>query len=268
MTSIPNTRRAERGLYHRDDWEYKDDKYATDEHGLVEFVDDRERERIEGIYSAMDVDEIATKRGEHRILLAQEKRIADKVMDTGTFANEAVGTPWSTLATATPTADIADCKNDIRQACGLLPNALIIGYDVFENLTRCQDITSELVYTDPMSMNSIEAQIQKLAAIFKLQYVFVGGAIMNQANRGQEFSPKDIWPSDKAMLATVSGGGPDLRQPCLGRTFMWTEDGDGNPTVEVYREEPRRSDAYRIRHDVDEKFIMTGCAKILTGLTT
>lgn len=267
MTSVPDTQRAERSGYHRDDWKFEDGSYACREHGLEQLVDDRERERIEGVYSAMDVDEIAVNRGEHRILLAQEKRIADKVFDTSTFTNEAVGVPWSTLATATPTSDIADCKSDIRKSCGIMPNTLIIGYDTFENLTRCQDITSELVYTDPMSMSTIEAQIQKLASIFKLEHVLVGGAIMNQAKRGQKFSPKDIWSSSYAMLCTISSGGPDLEEPCLGRTFMWTQDSDGNPTVETYREEDKRSDVYRVRHDVDEKFIMTGCAKLLTGLS-
>ena len=262
------TRRAERGGYHRDDYQFEDGFYACKEHGIEEPIDDRERARYEGIYTGMDFDEIAVKRGVYKILLAQEKRIAQMVFNAGTFTPVEVSTPWSTLETATPIADVQDKSSDMKKLIGLRPNVLIISEEVFFNLTRCNDITSELVYTEPISKLPREAQKKILAEILKVDRILVAGAVEDSAKKGQAFSPSELWSPSYAMLARVSNGGMDLEEPCLGRTFRWSEDADGNPTVEQYREDPNRSDIYRVRHDVDECFVFTECATLLSNITS
>ena len=51
--------------------------------------------------------------------------------------------------------------------------------------------------------------------------------------------------------------GPDVAEPCVGRTFIWSEDSPENPVVESYREEQAKSDVIRVRHNVDERLIQS-----------
>lgn len=271
LAKLPNTKRAEHGGYTRDSWEFKDGTYKTEEHGLEEPLDDRERKRLQGIYKQMDFENLAVGRAMNKILLSQEKRIADKLFNTSNFTNAAVGTAWSDHANATPIDDVKDAKATVRKKTGLLPNALIIGWDVFEHLTRCADITNELAYTNPMSQKALDAQIATIATALGVERLLVGGAILDSAKKGKPFTPADLWSSSYALLARVSSGARDLEEPCIGRTFYWQEDGgadeDMEPVVEDYRDEAKRADIYRVRHDVDECFVFTGAGYLLTGIS-
>jgi hypothetical protein len=69
-------------------------------------------------------------------------------------------------------------------------------------------------------------------------------------------------------LLRVSSGGPDLREPCIGRTFLWTADSPQNIVTESYREEQTRSDIYRVRQYTDEAFVFTGAGYLLSNIHT
>ena len=71
----------------------------------------------------------------------------------------------------------------------------------------------------------------------------------------------------KPKSAVLAGGGQNLKEPCLGRTFLWEEDSPGMLTTEQYREEQTRSDIYRVRQNTDECIQFTGAGYILTGVT-
>ena len=60
----------------------------------------------------------------------------------------------------------------------------------------------------------------------------------------------------------------DHREPCIGRTFHWGEDGSTiGGTVETYRDENIRSDIVRNRLDVDEKRLVIESGHLLTNIT-
>ena len=61
----------------------------------------------------------------------------------------------------------------------------------------------------------------------------------------------------------------DMSEPCIGRTFHWAEDGSQPAgTVETYRDETKRSDIVRVRHDVDEIVMYTEMGHLLYNITT
>jgi hypothetical protein len=87
--------------------------------------------------------------------------------------------------------------------------------------------------------------------------VLVGGAVYDSADKGQDASIADLWSNEYAMLTRVSTA-PDITDPCIGRTFYWTEENAGEePIVESYREDGRRGDVVRVRHDSDERLIIS-----------
>jgi hypothetical protein len=106
-----------------------------------------------------------------------------------------------------------------------------------------------------------------LAALFDLQYVIVPNAMRNSANQGQNVVFADIWDDEYAFLCRIAQSN-DLREPCLGRTFHFTGDGSSEGgTVEMYRDESKRSDIIRCRIDLHEKVIYTAMGYLMSNIT-
>ena len=252
LLSVPNTARAMRGNYNRGDWEYEMGYYATSENGWEEPLDDRERALLP---SELDGGLIAVRRATGIILRAQEMRIASKVFNASNFAPHAVANEWDDHANATPIDDVNAGIMAVRKACGMIPNTLIVSFSTFLHLRRCAQVVELLKYTFPgAEINSMTPE--QMAMVLNVERLLVGGAVYNSAKKGQNADIADLWDSEYAML-TITSDSPDMTEPCIGRTFLWTRDSAENAVVEQYREEPRRSDIYRCRHDTDESFLVS-----------
>lgn len=251
MLKIPTTKRAMRGGYPSGDWEFEMGFYKTSENGWEEFVDDRERSLYASLF---DAEVVATRRATKIIDLAQEQRIAAKIFNSTNFTAHSVTNEWDDADNATPVDDVNTGINAVRLACGMLPNTLIISFSTFQDLKNCGDIIDRLKYTYPMiDMNNMTTA--QLAQVFGLAQVLVGGAVYDSADKGQDASIADLWDNEYAMLTRVSVDA-DIADPCIGRTFYWTEETAGQePVVESYRNESKRSDVVRVRHDTDERLI-------------
>ena len=266
LLKLPDTKRAPRSDYGRSDYEFETGTYACVEHGWEEAIDDVEAKLYQRYF---DAEEVATRRAVDIILRSQEARIASAVFNTANITGTAaVSTEWSSGATATPRSDVTTGKQAMRAASGLMPNALAMNLKVFENLLRCAEITDALQYTNPIQLGGLDAQKAALAMYFGVDRLLVGGAVKDGAKKGQDVSISDIWDSEYVGLLKVSDGGMDLREPALGRTFLWTEDSPENTVVETYREDSKRSDIVRVRHNVDDDaFTFTGAGYLLSNIT-
>lgn len=249
LLNVPDVSRSPRGHYNRGDWKYERGKFSTVEKGWEEPVDDSERSLFD-LEAPGVADFVAVRRALNHILRNQEKRIAGKVFDAVTFSANSVSTEWDTSSTAKPITDVNDGKAAFRKQCGMLPDALVISYTTFLDLKNCDQIVNRLKYTFPgIDINKMTSD--QLAAVFDVPRVLIGGSVYNSAKKNKTASIADIWSYEYAALVKI-GGGPDLSEPCFGRTFLWTEDSPQNPIVEEYRDEGVRSDIYRVRHHVDE----------------
>jgi hypothetical protein len=265
LIKLQETSRAPRGSYNRSDYNFETGTYSCDEHGWEELVDDVEAALYRRYF---DAEEVAVKRAVDILLRAQEARIADAVMDTGNITGTSnVATEWSTPSTATPRANVNTAKAAMRAASGLTPNVIAMSYKVFTNTMMIKEITDALQYTNPLQMGGEEAQKAILAQYFGVGKVIVGNAIKDSGKKGAAFTIADIWDDEYILLAKVSTGGPDLREPCLGRTFLWTADSPENLVTEQYREEQKRSNVYRVRQNTDECFVFTGAGYLLGNIT-
>jgi hypothetical protein len=252
LMNIPDVSRAPRGKYNRGDWEYERGKFSTVEKGWEEPIDDTERSLFDQEAPGM-ADFIATKRAMNHILRGQEKRIADKIFNASTFTPHAVSVEWDTGETAKPISDVNDGRSAFRTQCGMLPDVLVISYTTYQNLKECDQIVNRLKYTFPgIDINRMTSD--QLAAVFDVPRVLIGGSIYNSAKKKKTASIADVWDKEYAALMKI-GSGMDLTQPCIGRTFLWTEDSRENAIVEEYREESIRSDVFRVRHNVDEAYM-------------
>lgn len=253
MLQIPDTIRSMRGTYPRSDWEFELGLYSTRENGWEEAIDDRERKLYASLF---DAEAVATQRAVRIIDMAKEKRVATKVFNATNFTAHEITHEWDDATNAVPITDVNTGRNAIRAASGMLPNTLIISFSTFQNLKVCSQIVDRLKYTFPgIDINRMTSQ--QLAAIFDLEQVLVGGAVYSSSDKGQAATIADLWNKEYAML-TRCADGQDITEPCIGRTFYWTEENAGEePVVESYREEGKRGDVVRVRHDSDERLIIS-----------
>jgi hypothetical protein len=265
LLKMPNLKRAPRGNYARSDWEFETGTYKAEEYGWEEPIDDVEA----ALYARFfDAETVANMRAVDILLRAQEQRVASLLFNTSNITGTTnVGTEWSTVATCTPLADVEAGKTAIKAASGLVPNVIAMSDKVFGNVTRSKEILDAFRYTNPVESGNREVKRALLAQYFGVDEVLVGGAIKDTKKKGTATTIGDIWDDEYVLLAKISNGGPDLRDPCLGRSFLWTADSPQNLVVESYREEKIRSNVIRVRHNVDEALVFAGAGYLLGNIT-
>ena len=266
LLQSPETRRAPGSRYNRGSWTFLPASYACEEHGWEEPVDDREA----NLYAEyFDAEQVSADRARDFVLRNAELRAAALVFNPTTWASytSAVATPWSTAASATPIADVNTAKQNVWNQCGMWPNALIINREAFNHVRATDDVKDNIASSGAgESVKASKITEQQLAEVFDLNQVIVAGSAKNTANTGQAASLAQIWSSTYAMVARVAETN-DIREPCIGRTFHWGEDGSEiGGLIETYRDETVRGDVMRSRHDVDEVVIYVEAAYLLSNI--
>jgi len=236
----PETKRAPRSGYSRSTWEFDDATYACEEHGIEEPLDDREAKMYREYF---DAEVICTMRAFSAVLRAAEKRVADAVFNATTWTSYTTGitNEWDDTANAVPLTDVEAAVKAVYTQSGLWANALIINRKVFRNLRNCAQVIARITASgagNPAKPTDVTTDM--LAQVFDLEHIIVGGSSRNSAIEGQTAVPAQIWSDEYAMVCRVATTN-DFREPCIGRTFHWAEDGSSiNGTVEEYRDETVR----------------------------
>jgi hypothetical protein len=245
--------REARGHYNRVNTGAKDKSFSCEEFGLEQVVDDVER----SLYASdFDAEDAATKITAQALMIQYEKRVAAAVFNTTTWTGASLftdvsGAPWDTAGSVVIAPTLA-AKEKVRTLTGMIPNAMIIAESQVQNLLKNTEIKNQFPGAPLITLEMLRSA---LASIFGLSKLIVGGAVRNSAIEGQTFVGTDIWTDDFAMVAIVAEDNAPLTTPCIGRTFLWTQDSPSPVTVEQYREEQSRGDVIRARHHVDEVII-------------
>lgn len=264
------TLRAPGSGYNRGDWKFEVGSYATKENGWEEPIDDREAKMYQHY---IDAEMVSTARAFDAVLSNAERRVANLIFNTTTWTGATLTTgvsnEWDDPLNATPINDVAAAALKVWELSGLHVNALIINRHVFRNLRVCDQITDKIASSgagSPVKARDINTAI--LAQVFDLDYIIVADGAQNTAEEGKAASISSIWSNEYAMVARIATT-QDFREPCLGRTFHWAGDGsDIDGRVESYRDESRRSDIIRVRHDTDEVVLYKEAGHLLSNITT
>lgn len=257
------TERSPGSSYGRGDYTFKDEPFICQEHGWEEPIDDSERE----IYAEFfDMEVQAGKRAFDIVLRNAERRVADAVFDVAAFTPTDAAVAWATVATANARADVKAAMKRVYAATGLWPNALILNHLVLEDLKDHDKIIERMKpagFRDPEPGN---INAQQIATALGITRLIVAGSPKNTANKGQAATLGPIWSSDFAMVAFIATD-TDFKRPALGRTFHWNADGSmPRGLMESYRDEPKRSDIIRVRHDTGSKIIYPAAGELINLL--
>jgi len=264
ILKVQEVSRAERGLYNRSDWEFETKTYRCQERGWEESVGDAEARDLSRLF---DLEMESATRALSVISRAQEVDYATLLFSTGTFsgsATSAVTVEWDTAATATPRSDVIGAK----QAMLIYPDSIAMSLKVFENLLNTDEIQDALKHTNPIEMNTLEIQRRLVGQYLGLDNVFVSNAKKDTTAKGKSSTVVDIW-DDEFVLVFKRAFGASLKNPGLGRTFLWIEDSPSELTTDQYREEQSRSNIIRVRHNMDEVVqFASGAGHLLSNITT
>ncbi|GFK95454.1 hypothetical protein NNJEOMEG_03317 [Fundidesulfovibrio magnetotacticus] len=263
LLDVVDTERAPRSAYARGDWEFGSDDYNCSENGYEEMVDDAEARLYRNYF---DAELLATYRAISIILRKMEIRCAAKVFNANTFAGHAVAHAWNSYADADPRADVIAGIEAMRMSTGIEPNALILDKSVLRHVSMCDSVIERVKYSNPDAIRGDLTEAQ-LKAYFGVEKIIAAGAVKNNAPKKKTKNVQTVWSPAMAMLGVVSDGGQDLKEPSIGRTFVWEEDSPEMLVVETYREEQTRSDIVRARQHTDECIQFTGAGYLMTGVT-
>jgi hypothetical protein len=264
------TRRAPGAGYGRGSFTFEPATYATEEHGVEEVVDDREAQMYREYF---DAEQIATMRAFSAVLRNAEQRAADLIFNATTWNGAALTTSitheWDDAVNCVPVTDVENAVRKIYDGSGLWANALVINRKVFRNLRNSAQIIDRINSEGAGSASKAsDVTTEMLARVFDLDYIIVAGTSKNSAKEGQAASPTQIWSDEYAMVCKVATSA-DMREPCIGRTFHWSDDGSSiGGTVETYREEAVRGEIVRVRHDVDEVVLYPQAGHLISNITT
>lgn len=264
-----DTARSPGSGYSRGKFTFGTDTFACEEHGAEEPIDDREAALYADYFNA---EMVAAQRAFDAVLRNAEKRAAALLFNattwTGAPLTTAITNEWDDKTNAVPIDDVEAAARLVYAGSGLWPNALIINRKVFRNLRLCDQIVNKAKAQNFVNVQAGAINESILAQVFDLQHIIVAGSSKNTANEGAAAAISPIWSDEYAMLARVAETN-DVREPCVGRTFHWGEDGSQvMGTVETYRDETVRGDVVRVRHDVDEKVLYVEAAHLLSNVTT
>lgn len=264
LRTLP-TERAPGSDYNRSQWTFTKDTFVTQEHGHEMVVDAREA----AIYrDFIDAEMITAMRCRNIVLQNAENRLVALLQNTGTYTPTSVTNEWDDHINATPLTDVEAAMKRLWNK-GIIGNALVVSRNVFRNLRLCAQVR-DMITASGAGQQAMPDQIsaQKLAEVFDLRYVIVGGGLKNTAKQGQTASTTAVWSDEYAIVTRVAESN-DIAEPCIGRTFHYSEDGSQiGGLIESYYESKARGTVIRCRHDVQEKVLYSEALELLDNITT
>jgi hypothetical protein len=263
LLRIAKTQRAAQAGYTRIDWAFDEKDFATVRHGLESPIDDSERNLYQSQFAGLDVEQINTMITVDHMLRSYEKRVVDKVTDNGNLANAAASVKWNLADTADPRADVQTGIELIEGTTGLTPNTLVLSKKLFRRVIQCKAFIDHVKYTRAVLTDSIQVKLSLLADYLEVDQVLLASSVYNSSKNPKTFTPVSIWPDAKVLLAVLAKEPMNLKEPCLGRTFIWDRYGKELLRTETYREESTESDIYRVKSDQAEEFVFKGAGYLI-----
>ena len=274
LFNVEDVHRAHGAAYKRSSGKFEAGHYSCRERGHEYPLDDR----FKAIYqSQIDMEKAATDICVNIILRAFEVEVATKLTKSTNFLTGAAAAKWAVIADADPKLDIETAIN-VARAKGIVLNTLILTWNNYQALTRCQKVRDAVHYIFPDTKKTGTIGLQHLEAYLDIK-ILLAGALKNGNNRAKNPDFADIWPDSVATLACIAAPGAGIEEPSIARTFRWNEGSSEEYVVEDYYSEEVRSKIIRVRHDIDVRLLKSydddgnvksdiskNCGYVLTGI--
>lgn len=211
----------------------------------------------------------------HRLLLRREIEFVKDFLTTGIWSRDVTGVAsspttdqaiqWSDFANSDPIENIEEGKARVLSTTGLLPNTLVLGYDVFRVLKNHPDLVDRIKYT---SSQTITADM--MARMFEVDRVLVSQAVKATNAEGAASEAYEFTMGKQALLAYVpqSAG---IMTPAAGYHFSWTGVSGGlGATIGVssFRMESLKSTRVEAELSFDNKLVGQDLGYFFTSIVS
>jgi hypothetical protein len=219
------------------------DTYFCEEIADSAQLEDETRENQDAV---LDLEASKVEFATDKVLLRLEQDVAS-LCTTGTNWGSNYSTPsnlWDDYINSDPIDDIEDAIEVVEGGTGQNVNTMIISYDVWKILKHHPQILERLPSTTLKT-----ATLDTLKAIFEVDRILIGKALLNSAVQGQTDSFARIWTGD-VWVGHVAPT-PARNVPSAIYTFVWPQNGLIRG-VRTWREEDIHSDIFEafMRYDV------------------
>jgi hypothetical protein len=135
-----------------------------------------------------------------------EKTMADTFTSAANFTQTATGIAWSSLATATPFADIMSQADTLSNERGVKPAdiSIIFGYGAYRNITSNSALLKQIgLRTDQAMGQQKLVDLMQTSIIEGIGKVFVAAESINTANPGQAENRQRLWQSNLVWIGVL-----------------------------------------------------------------
>jgi hypothetical protein len=228
------------------DFSWSTESYLCEDYRLKASITKKERRQAHG---ALRLEENKTELVLTRMAMRRERRIAAMLRDTtnGGQLTGGTSTPsalWDTDA-ATIEADLLTAKLAVRNKTGILPNTLLIDYEVACRIALQADIREILKYTVDGRLIIGEGEAVLPAKLWGLK-VLVANPLVNTAKEGATKSLSSVWGKHARVLYVNPNGG--WGKPSVAYQFKAVPE-----EVDKWSEKDPPVDYVRAWETVDEK---------------
>lgn len=253
LLTSKDTARGDDGSYSEIVRAYTADTYDCVDRGLEERVDDADQRDLARFFS---LESAAARLTRRNVALAHETRVAAAINSTANFGaatNSAVAYTEANIATINFPLDVYAAIERVN-AYGAMANTIVMGSTVFARIRRA-NLTVSHVRGSLVGQLQTPIDSSAIAASFRdagIEHCYIGRARYNSANKKAAYSASSIWGTTYVWVGYTNPSAATAMDGGAGFTFYWNEDG-GLFTTETYRDEKRRSNMVRVRHNVIEK---------------
>lgn len=186
--------------------------YACDVFALHKDISDMIRANAQ---TPFNMDRDATAFITQRILLKQEIQFAADAFAASIWGTDSTpGNLWSDFTASDPISDIAVGKRTILGNTGMLPNTMVLGYQVWEKIQNHPDFIDRLATTNDKVLTE-----EIFARLIGVKRVLVAKAV-KATNVEGETAAYSFVHGKHALLCYVEPS-PSLLMPSAGYTFVW-----------------------------------------------
>jgi len=243
-----NDRRAPGAQANEVDFALSSDTYYCEDHALVSVVPDEERANADPAIQP-DIDRVEFL--SDKIDLNKEIELAGAIATDASLPGDTLSgeDQWS-HEESDPLLAIEAGKAAVIAACQVVPNTLVLPYDVYAQVRTHAGILASLQHT---ARGIPTADI--LAGLFDIERVLVPRAVKNAALPGNAPDMQYVW-GRHAFLCYVPPR-PGLKTVSFANTFVWTSAPGAlcGKLVETWRDHTRKGDVIRVQRYYDQKVI-------------
>ena len=206
-------RRAPGDSVHRFQLKLSGDSYQTHQYALGFEIPDEVRAEYA---SVVNLNEAGTRGVVDGHAYETELQLIDQMTGAG-IPGAASGAAWNNGGVNDPLGEVKAAKNAIRTATGLMPNTMVITYNMAEALETNAQILE--LFKGVITLDGIG--VDHFRRAFKITNIIVADKLDNPNNEGQAFAAQDMWPDDHVFLMYISSAA-DIPTPNAFATFRYT----------------------------------------------